>query len=86
MEGGTTSRPRFEGNGPVADVPGFHSARLGRSVETTGQFVLMAEWESLEAHTAFRESEKFVRWRELIGPFLAGAPRTDHVAEVPLSV
>ncbi|WP_433277711.1 antibiotic biosynthesis monooxygenase family protein [Pseudonocardia xinjiangensis] len=75
-----------EGNALVADVRGFHSARLGRCVETPGRFVLMVEWESLEAHTAFRESEKFVRRRELIGPFLAGAPRTDRVAEVPLSV
>jgi hypothetical protein len=45
--------------------------------------VLLIGWRSLEDHTVgFRESESFVKWRELIGPFFAGAPQVDHWSEV----
>ena len=64
--------------------PGFRSARMTRGVESPSRFVLLAEWDDLEAHTVgFRESERFTRWRELIGPFFDGAPRVEHVVDVP---
>jgi heme-degrading monooxygenase HmoA len=69
----------------VADTPGFRSARLTRGVESPGRFVLLIEWDSLEAHTTgFRESENFERWRGHIGPFLDGDPRVEHFDEVTL--
>ena len=64
--------------------PGFRSARMTRGIESPSRFVLLAEWDDLEAHTVgFRESERFTRWRELIGPFFDGAPRVEHFADVP---
>ena len=70
----------------VADTPGFGSARLTRGVETTNRFVLLIEWDSVEAHTVgFRESENFGRWRALIGKYLAGDPRVEHADDVPLT-
>jgi heme-degrading monooxygenase HmoA len=67
----------------VADTPGFRSARLTRGVESPSRFVLLIEWDSLEAHTVgFRESENFARWRDVVGPFFDGAPRVEHVNEV----
>ncbi len=75
-----------EGIRYVADTPGFGSARLTRGVESPGRFVLLIEWDSIEAHNVgFRESENFGRWRALIGPFVAGAPHVEHVNEVRLS-
>ena len=74
-----------EGIRYVADTPGFRGARLTRSVETPSRFVLMIEWDSIEAHTVgFRQSENFGRWRGHIGPFLDGQPRVEHFDEVPL--
>jgi heme-degrading monooxygenase HmoA len=67
----------------VSDTPGFRNARLTRSVESRSRFVLLIEWDSLEAHTVgFRESENFTRWRGLIGSFLDGDPRVEHFDDV----
>lgn len=72
-----------EGLRYVSDTPGFRSARLTRSVETPTRFVLLIEWDSVEAHTVgFRESENFPRWRAVVGPFFDGAPTVEHVDEV----
>jgi len=69
----------------VSDTPGFHSVRLTRSVETPHRFVLLIEWDSIEAHTVgFRESENFTRWRALVGPYFDGTPRVEHFDDVQL--
>lgn len=74
-----------EGIRYVADTPGFRTARLTRGIETPGRFVLLIEWDSLEAHTTgFRESENFERWRGHIGPFLDGQPHVEHFDDVAL--
>jgi heme-degrading monooxygenase HmoA len=67
----------------VAETPGFRGARLTRSIETPTRFVLMIEWDSVEAHTVgFRGSENFPRWRAVVGPHFDGAPTVEHVDEV----
>jgi heme-degrading monooxygenase HmoA len=67
----------------VAETPGFRSARLTRGLESPSRFVLLIEWDSLEAHTVgFRESENFARWRGLVGPYFDGPPRVEHFDEV----
>lgn len=69
----------------VAATPGYRNARLTKGIESPGRFVLMIEWDSVEAHTVrFRESENFGHWRGHIGPFLDGAPRVEHFDEVTL--
>ena len=45
--------------------------------------MLLIEWESVEAHTVgFRESDRFPRWRALVGPYFDGDPRVEHAADV----
>jgi heme-degrading monooxygenase HmoA len=67
----------------VAGTPGFRNARLTRSIESPSRFVLLIEWDSVEAHTVgFRESENFTQWREFIGPFFDGPPRVEHFDDV----
>ncbi len=71
----------------LAATPGFRSARMTRGIESSSRFVLLVEWEDVEAHTVgFRESERFGRWRELIGPYFDGDPRVEHFADVPDAV
>ena len=66
--------------------PGFRSVRMTRGIESRARFVLMVEWDDLEAHTVgFRESERFVRWREIIGPFFDGPPKVEHFTDVPVA-
>ncbi|MDN5857491.1 MAG: antibiotic biosynthesis monooxygenase [Pseudonocardia sp.] len=69
----------------VAATPGFRTARLTRSIESPSRFVLLIEWDTVEAHTkAFRESANFGKWRSVVGPFFDGAPTVEH-AEITVS-
>ena len=67
----------------VSGTPGFRNARLTRSIETPTRFVLIIEWDSVEAHTeAFRGGPDFAKWRAEVGPFFDGAPFVEHVEVV----
>jgi heme-degrading monooxygenase HmoA len=68
----------------VATTPGCRSVRMTRGVETPTRFVLLVEWDSVDTHLDnFRATERFTRWRALIGPYFDGAPRVEHFADVP---
>ena len=71
-----------QGRELVADTPGFRSFRLTQGVETPTRFVLLVEWDSVEAHQSFRDSDRFGRWRELIGRHLAHPPQVEHFQDV----
>jgi heme-degrading monooxygenase HmoA len=67
----------------IEATDGFRSARMTRGIETPTRFVLLVEWDTLEAHTvAFRESDRFPKWRELISPFFAAAPQVQHGTDI----
>ncbi|TQJ47080.1 antibiotic biosynthesis monooxygenase [Streptomyces sp. NBC_00080] len=66
----------------LAEADGFRWARLLRCVERPRGFLLLVGWDSVEAHTVgFRESERFGRWRALVGPFFAAPPAVEHYDE-----
>ncbi|MCW2667609.1 MAG: Antibiotic biosynthesis monooxygenase [Frankiales bacterium] len=66
----------------VTDTPGCQSIRLTRGVETPTRFILLVEWESIEAHQVFRDSDRFPQWRALIGPHFAAPPHVEHFTDV----
>ncbi len=66
----------------VEATPGFRSLRMTQGVETPTRFVLLVEWDSVEAHEVFRDSERFGQWRALIGPHFSGPPHVEHFVDV----
>lgn len=67
----------------LASTPGFGSIRMTRGIESPSRFVLVVEWETLEAHTEnFRGSERFTTWRAAIGPYFANPPHAEHYSDV----
>ena len=66
----------------VAQTAGCRSMRMTRGVEHPSTFLLLVEWDSVEAHEGFRSSDRFPRWRALIGPHFAGPPVVEHVTDV----
>lgn len=63
----------------IAGSPGYLRHELRRCVETKGRYLLLVQWETLEAHTVgFRGSPAFARWREIIGGFFAEPPVVEH--------
>lgn len=58
---------------------GFLGIEFTQGIETPNEFILLIQWETLEDHTiGFRESELFVKWRAIIGPFFKEAPVVFH--------
>jgi len=67
----------------LTSTPGCRSARMTRGVDSPSRFVLLVEWESVEAHEQnFRASDRFGRWRAAIGPFFASPPVVEHVEDI----
>ncbi len=67
----------------LASTPGCRSVRMTRGIETPDRFVLLVEWDSVDAHEQnFRASERFPQWRALIGPYFAAPPRVEHFTAV----
>ncbi len=74
----------FEGVQEVlATTPGCRSVRMTHGIESPDRFVLLVEWDSVEAHEQnFRATDRFAQWRGAIGPFFAGPPNVEHVADL----
>jgi heme-degrading monooxygenase HmoA len=67
----------------VAGTPGCRSVRMTRGIESPSRFVLLVEWESVEAHEEnFRGTERFATWRGAIGPYFARPPHVEHVRDI----
>jgi len=63
----------------ISAAPGCGGARLLRGIERPSTFLLLVEWESVEAHMErFRNSPAFTEWRRIVGSFFDGAPEVDH--------
>ena len=67
----------------LAGTPGCRSVRMTRGIESASRFVLLVEWDSVEAHNKnFRGTERFETWRGHIGPFFAQPPLVEHFTDV----
>jgi len=67
----------------IASAPGFLSLRVERCIEQPSSFLLLVEWESLEAHTeGFRNSDAFGEWRSLLHHFYDPFPIVEHFESV----
>jgi heme-degrading monooxygenase HmoA len=67
----------------LAGTPGCRSVRMTRGIESPSRFVLLVEWDSVEAHDQnFRATDRFVQWRGHIGPHFANPPRVEHFTDV----
>lgn len=67
----------------LASTPGCRSVRMTRGVESPTRFVLLVEWDSVQAHEEnFRATDRFVQWRGAIGPHFAGPARVEHFVDL----
>jgi quinol monooxygenase YgiN len=54
--------------------------RLHRSLEQPSRFRMFVEWETIEDHMIeFRNSDAFLEWRKLCGPYFQSPPRVEHL-------
>ena len=67
----------------LATTPGLRSVRMTQGIETPSRFVLLVEWDTVEAHDEnFRATERFGQWRGMIGPYFANPPHVEHFNDI----
>jgi heme-degrading monooxygenase HmoA len=67
----------------LAGTPGCRSVRMTHGIESPSRFVLLVEWDSVEAHEQnFRATDRFATWRAAIGPHFAEPPHVEHFVDV----
>jgi heme-degrading monooxygenase HmoA len=67
----------------LATTPGLRSVRMTQGIESPTRFVLLVEWDSVEAHRDnFRATERFGQWRSAIGPYFAQPPLVEHFNDI----
>lgn len=67
----------------ISQQPGFRSLSISRSIQSPNLYLLLVEWDSVEAHTdGFRGSADYERWRELLHHFYDPFPVVEHFTAV----
>lgn len=63
----------------IGSMPGYRSHALQRCLEREGHYLLLVEWDSVEAHEAgFRKSPQYQEWRKLLHHFYDPFPTVLH--------
>lgn len=63
----------------IGSSPGFVDLSLSRGLERPNEFLLLVQWETLEAHTVgFRQSPAYLRWKALLHHFYEPFPEVVH--------
>ncbi len=67
----------------IAASPGFGGLTLSRCIERPSVYLLLVQWDSVEAHeVGFRGSPAYQEWRALLHHFYDPPARVEHYAVV----
>jgi len=70
----------------ISSMPGYLSHELQRCIEVPNRYILLVDWESLEAHTlGFRGSPEYQEWKRLLHHFYDPFPTVEHYQSLPRS-
>ena len=70
----------------ISATPGFIGLEVRPCLETANRFVLLVQWETLEAHTVgFRTTERYKEWRALLHHFYDPFPVVEHYGDAAVS-
>ncbi len=68
----------------ISCQPGFRNLSLSRSKESPKLYLLLVEWDSIEAHTdGFRTSNEYQDWKRLLHHFYEPFPTVEHFTAIP---
>src|SRR5438067_11024171 len=67
----------------ISSMPGYVSHELHKCIETPNRYLLLARWETLEAHTVgFRQSAEYQEWKRMLHDFYDPFPTVEHFQSV----
>jgi heme-degrading monooxygenase HmoA len=63
----------------ISGLTGYISHQLQRCIEKQNRYILLVNWETVEAHTVgFRGSEQYQEWKKLLHHFYDPFPTVEH--------
>jgi len=63
----------------ISGMSGYISHQLQKCIEEPDKYILLVNWESLEAHTeGFRNSPGYQEWKRLLHHFYDPFPTVEH--------
>ncbi len=63
----------------ISAIRGYIKHSISRCIEQPNQYLLLVEWETLEAHTiGFRESVEYLEWKRLLHHYYNPFPAVQH--------
>lgn len=66
-------------SGIISSITGHLSHQLQHCLEKPNRYILLVNWETLEAHTVgFRRSERYQEWKQLLHHFYDPFPTVEH--------
>jgi heme-degrading monooxygenase HmoA len=69
----------------IASMDGYVSHELHYCVEVAGKYLLLVQWETLEAHTiGFRNSPEYQEWKKLLHHFYESFPNVEHFEKIDI--
>ena len=67
----------------ISSMPGYRWHQLHKTLENPSLYLLLVEWETLEAHTVgFRGSPQYQEWQTLLHHFYEPFPTVLHHQQV----
>jgi len=69
----------------ISSIPGYLKHSLQKCLEQNSKYLLLVEWESLEAHTVgFRQSAVYEPWKKLLHHYYHPFPVVEHYQAVAI--
>ncbi len=63
----------------ISSMDGYMSHQLQRCLEKENRYILLVNWETLEAHTkGFRGSDQYQQWKQRLHHFYDPFPTVEH--------
>ncbi|KMT62011.1 antibiotic biosynthesis monooxygenase family protein [Paenilisteria newyorkensis] len=67
----------------ISAMPGYISHELHKCLEDSTDYLLLVQWETLEAHTGgFRKSDAYENWKMLLHHYYNPFPKVKHFTRI----
>lgn len=67
----------------IKQAKGYITHSLKKCIETKNRYLLIIEWDNLDDHmVGFRESDNFIKWKELLHHFYEPTPVVEHYSSL----
>jgi heme-degrading monooxygenase HmoA len=71
----------------ISAIDGYIKHALKKCIEIENQYVLLVEWNSVEAHeVGFRKSPQYLKWKELLHDYYDPFPQVLHYEDLPQKI